>query len=202
MRPFVRALGLTEVDVLGFSIGGMAAQEIAAQAPELVRKLILVGTGPRGADMEASQSAAIFADHYELAEHLWLKVHFTPSAASQVAGLAFLDRKLRRHDSDLPVSAQTVAAQPAAIGRHVTRREIPGYLDYLKAIRQPTLVVQGSDDVIIPIHNSYVLQQHLPDAQLILHPDAKHGSFYQYPGLFVADAAMFLDGTPNGVTLS
>ncbi len=66
-------------------------------------------------------------------------------------------------------------------------------LDYLKGIRQPTLVVQGSDDVIIPTINSYVLQQNLPNAQLILFPDANHGSFYQYPDLFVAYAAAFLD---------
>ena len=72
-------------------------------------------------------------------------------------------------------------------------RGTEGYLDYLKAIRQPTLVVQGSNDVIIPTFNSYVLQQHLPDAQLILFPDSNHGSFYQHPSLFVAYATAFLD---------
>ena len=68
---FIRTLGLTEVDVLGFSIGGMVAQEVALQGGALVRKLILVGTGPRGADMAASQSAAIFAAAYDPPEHLW-----------------------------------------------------------------------------------------------------------------------------------
>ena len=66
-------------------IGGMVSQEIALQAPDLVRKLILVGTGPRGADMSTSQSSRIFAEAYEPPEHLWLKVHFTPSATSQAA---------------------------------------------------------------------------------------------------------------------
>jgi pimeloyl-ACP methyl ester carboxylesterase len=190
---FIRALGLEKVDVLGFSIGGMVSQEIAVQAPDLVRKLILVGTGPRGADMSTSQSAQIFAGTYEPAEHIWLKVHFSPSAASQAAGLAFLDRKLRREDRDPPVSEQTVTAQLAAIGKHLAYREVEGYLDYLKTIRQPTLVVQGSNDVIIPTYNSYVLQQNLPNAQLILFPDSNHGSFYQYPEAFLAYATVFLD---------
>jgi pimeloyl-ACP methyl ester carboxylesterase len=190
---FARALGLTRVDVLGFSIGGMIAQEIALQAPDLVRKLILVGTGPRGADMAASQSAAIFGATYDPAEHLWLKVHFSPSAASQAAGLAFLERKWRRTDRDLAVSEQTVAAQREAIGKYIALREVEGHLDYLKNIHAPTLVVQGSNDVIIPTLNSYVLQQNLPNAQLIVYPDANHGSFYQYPELFVAEATLFLD---------
>jgi pimeloyl-ACP methyl ester carboxylesterase len=190
---FIRALGLAEVDVLGFSIGGMVAQEIALQGGDLVRKLILVGTGPRGADMSTSQSATIFSGTYDPAEHLWLKVHFGPSATSQAAGLAFLDRKLRRQDRDPLVNEQTVRAQLAAIGTYISARETPGYLDYLKGIRQPTLVVQGSNDVIIPTVNSYVLQQTLPDAQLIIFPDANHGSFYQYPTLFVTYATAFLD---------
>jgi pimeloyl-ACP methyl ester carboxylesterase len=190
---FIRALGLDKVDVLGFSIGGMVSQELVVQAPELVRKLILVGTGPRGADMAASQSSRIFAGTYEPAEHLWLKVHFSPSEASQAAGLAFLNRKLRRQDRDPLVSEQTVNAQLAAIGKYMAYRETPDYLDYLKTIRQPTLVVQGSNDVIIPTYNSYVLQQNLPNAQLIIYPDANHGSFYQYPELFVAQATLFLE---------
>lgn len=190
---FIRALNLAEVDVLGFSIGGMVAQEIALQAPDLVRRLILVGTGPRGANMAASQSSAIFSETYEPAEYLWLKVHFAPSAASQAAGLAFLERKWRRQDRDPLVSEQTVSAQMAAISSYIGIREPAGYLDYLKKIRMPVLVVQGSRDVIIPTMNSYVLQQELPDAQLILYPDANHGSFYQYPALFVAHATLFLD---------
>ena len=190
---FIRALGLSQVDVLGFSIGGMVAQESVLQAPDLVRKVILVGTGPRGADMATSQSRAIFAGAYDPVEHLWLKVHFSPSEASQAAGLAFLRRKLRRLDRDPPVGEQTVAAQAAAIGQYVGYRDAEDHLDYLKAIRQPVLVVQGSNDVIIPTSNSFVLQQKLPNAQLIVYPDANHGSFYQYPDLFVAHATLFLD---------
>ena len=190
---FIRALGLTQVDILGISIGGMVSQEIALQAPDLVRKLILVGTGPRGADMSTSQSSSIFAKTYEPAEHLWLKVHFSPSEASQAAGLAFLERRLHRQDRDPSVNQQTIDAQLAAIGEYMAYLEVDGYLDYLKNIRQPTLIVQGSNDVIIPTYNSFVLQQSLPNAQLILYPDANHGSIYQYPELFVAHATLFLE---------
>ena len=188
---FIRALRLDQVDVLGFSIGGFVAQEITLQAPDLVRKLILVGTGTRGADMSQSQSQAIFAGSYNPPEHLWLAVHFSPSKASRAAGLAFIERKLRRQDRDPEVSEQTVTAQLDAIGKYVTPSE--GVLDYLKTIRQPVLVVQGSNDVIIPTKHSYVLQQNIPNAQLILYPDSNHGSFYQYPELFVAQATLFLN---------
>jgi pimeloyl-ACP methyl ester carboxylesterase len=188
---FIMALGLTKVDVLGFSIGGMVAQEIALQAPDLVRKLILVGTGPRGADMSASKSAEIFGGTYDPPEHLWLTVHFSPSAAGQAAGLAFLQRKLRRTDRDPEVSEDAAARQSEAIGNYIAGGE--SVQDHLKDIRLPTLIVQGSNDVIIPTMNSYVLQQKLPNAQLILYPDANHGSFYQYPDSFVKHATLFLD---------
>jgi pimeloyl-ACP methyl ester carboxylesterase len=187
---FIKALGLTKVDVLGFSVGGMVAQEITAQAPDLVRRLILVGTGPRGADMSTSRSAETFAGTYDPPEHLWLAVHFSPSRSSRAAGLAFLERKLKRKDRDPEVSEEAAAAQLKALGKYTARGE--GVLDYLKDIRQPTLIVQGSNDVIIPTMNSYLLQQNLPNAQLILYPDANHGSFYQYPELFVSHADEFL----------
>ena len=188
---FIKALGLAQVDVLGFSIGGMVAQEIAVQAPDLVRRLILVGTGPRGADMAASQSKAIFSASYDDPEDVWLKVHFAPSANSQAAGRAFLKRKWLRADRDVAVSAQTVAAQGEAVGKTIAPHD--GVMDYLKGLRLPTLIVQGSHDVIIPTSNSYVMQQLMPNAQLIVYPDSNHGSFYQYPELFVAQAAQFLD---------
>jgi len=188
---FIRALGLTQVDVLGISIGGFVAQEIALQGGDLVRRIILVGTGHRGNDMTASRSAEIFAGSYEPAEHVWLSVHFSPSDASQKAGLAFLERKWRRQDRDPEVSAQTVAAQGDAIGKWITPDE--NALAYLKSIQQPVLIAQGSNDVIIPTIHSVTLQQQLPNAQLIIYPDSNHGSIYQYPETFVAHATTFLD---------
>jgi pimeloyl-ACP methyl ester carboxylesterase len=193
---FINALGLAKADVLGFSIGGMVAQEIAAQGPDLVRRLVLVGTGPRGADMSTSKSAEIFAATYDPPEHLWLAVHFSPSPSSRAAGIAFLKRKLLRQDRDPEVSEEAATAQREAIGKYVAPAE--SVLAYLKDIRQPTLIVQGSNDVIIPTANSYVLQQNLPNAQLIVYPDANHGSFYQYPELFVSEADQFLASALQG----
>jgi pimeloyl-ACP methyl ester carboxylesterase len=193
---FIEALGLTKVDVLGFSIGGMVAQEITVRAPDLVRRLILVGTGPRGADMSTSRSAEIFAGAYDPPEHLWLAVHFSPSSSSRAAGLAFLKRKFLRKDRDPEVSEEAAAGQREAITKYYAPAE--SVLDYLKDIRQPTLIVQGSNDVIVPTGNSYVLQQNLPNAELIVYPDANHGSFYQYPELFVSQADQFLTSALQG----
>jgi pimeloyl-ACP methyl ester carboxylesterase len=188
---FIRALGSSKVDILGFSIGGMVSQEIVLQAPDLARKLVLVGTGPRGADMSASKSAEIFAGVYDPPKHLWLAVHFSRSIAGRTAGLAFLERKLRRADRDPEVSEDAATQQREAIGNYIAGGE--SVQDHLHDIRLPTLIVQGSNDLIIPTMNSYVLQQKLPNAQLILYPDANHGSLYQYPDLFVKHTTLFLD---------
>lgn len=188
---FIRALGLAQVDVLGISIGGFVAQEIALQGGDLVRKVILVGTGHRSEDMSESRSAAIFSGTYDPPEHVWLSVHFAPSEASQKAGLAFLERKLRRQDRDPEVSQQTIAAQGEAIGKWHAPND--NALDYLKSIKQPVLIAQGSNDVIIPTRHSFTLQQNLPNAQLIIYPDSNHGSIYQYPDTFVAHATTFLN---------
>ena len=90
---FIKALGLAKVDVLGFSIGGFVAQEITLAAPDLVRRLVLVGTAPRGGEgMEGGtpEGNRIFGASYDPPDHLWLSVFFTPSAASQAAAARFL----------------------------------------------------------------------------------------------------------------
>jgi pimeloyl-ACP methyl ester carboxylesterase len=193
---FIKALGLTKVDVLGFSIGGFVAQEITLQAPDLVRRLVLIGTGPRGGEGMANltpEAQDIFGASYEEPDHLWLRGFFTTSEASQAAGREFLKRfRLRSKDRDPEVNEKVAPAQIEAITNWGAPRE--GSYDYLKSIRQPTLVVNGSDDVFIYPVNSFILQQNLPDAQLILYPDSNHGSHYQYPKLFVQHTSIFLDG--------
>src|SRR5882672_134371 len=191
---FIKALGLTKVDVLGFSIGGFVAQEITLQAPGLVRRLILVGTGPRGGQGMATltpEAQQIFGATYEEPDHLWLAVHFTRSQASQAAGRDFLKRfRLRKENRDPEVNENVAPAQLEALGKWGI--QFKGSYGYLNSIRQPALVVNGGNDVIIYSVNSFILQQHLPNAELILYPDANHGSQYQYPELFVRHVSMFL----------
>ena len=188
---FIKALGISKTDILGYSAGGKVAQEIAVQAPDLVRKLVLIGTGPRGADTAASKSAEIFSATYDPPQHLWIAAHFLPNATGHAAGLKYLERKYRRQDRSPEVSEAAAAAQYAAIVS--SNQKSDGVWNYLAEIHQPTLIVDGSNDLIIPTINGFTLQQHMPNAQLIVYPDSSHGPQNQYPELFLAHAALFLN---------
>lgn len=194
-EAFVDALAISKIDVLGFSMGGLIAQQITIDRPELVNKLILVGTGPKaGQGMQSltPEAQQIFGATYKVPEELWLSVFFTQSARSQEAGRKFLDRfRARTEDRDPQIKESVVGAQVAALAAYNVITE-DRYSD-LKKITQPTLVVNGSNDVIIYTVNSFILQQNLPNAQLILYPDANHGSQYQYPELFVQHLNTFLN---------
>ncbi|MCE4541826.1 MULTISPECIES: alpha/beta fold hydrolase [unclassified Caballeronia] len=191
---FIEALELKQIDVLGFSMGGLIAQELAITKPQLVRRVILVGTGPRSGEGMATltpEAQEIFGASYAHPDDLWLRVHFSPSEASQAAGRGFVERFRLRADNRDPEANDLVApAQLAALAKWGAPRENP--YDYLHALKQATLVVNGDNDVIIYSINSWHLQQHMPNAQLILYPDANHGSLYQYPERFVAHVDQFL----------
>src|SRR6204780_4175747 len=193
---FIKSLGLKQVDVLGFSIGGFVAQEITLQAPNLVRRLVLVGTGPRGGQGMATltpEAQQIFGATYDDPDRLWLAVFFTPSESSQAAGREFLKRfRLRTENRDPEVNERVAPSQLEAIVRGGAPLGKP--FVYLKEITKPTLVVNGGKDVIVHPVNSYILRQELPNARLILYPDSAHGSQYQSPNLFVRDVSTFLDG--------
>jgi pimeloyl-ACP methyl ester carboxylesterase len=197
-EAFIDALGLKQIDLLGFSIGGMVAQQIVIDRPELIHKLILIGTAPRNMDAGNGQghitpeTAAIFGAVYNPPENLWLKVFFTDSEASQAAGRAFLKRYLSRNENrDAPINEKVAPAQIAAVGDWGTH---PGErFAYLKNIKQPTLVVSGNHDVIVYTVNSLHLVQNLPNTKLILYPDSNHGSWYQNHEDFVFEANRFLD---------
>jgi pimeloyl-ACP methyl ester carboxylesterase len=194
---FIKALGFAKVDVLGFSMGGFVAQALAVAEPGLVRRLILVGSGPRGGEGMATltpEAQAAFGAKYAQPDDVWLKVFFAPSEASQAAGRAFLKRfRQRVVDRDPEIDRDVEPAQITAICKWGILRT--DALDYLHEITQPTLVINGSDDVIVYTVNSLVLQQNIPNAKLILYPDSNHGSLYQYPALFVTDVTRFLDAT-------
>jgi pimeloyl-ACP methyl ester carboxylesterase len=197
-EAFIEALGLKQIDLLGFSIGGMVAQQIVVDCPELTRKLILIGTAPRNHDAGDGQGhmtpegASIFGATYNPPEHLWLKVFFTDSRDSQAAGREFLTRYFSRTtDPDAPINDNVAPAQLTALsqwGTHPGKR-----FAYLNDIKQPTLVVSGTHDLIVYTVNSLHLVQNMPSAKLILYPDANHGSWYQYHEDFVFEVNRFLN---------
>ena len=197
-EAFIDALGLKQIDLLGFSIGGMVAQQIVIDRPELIRKLILIGTAPRNMDAGngeghiTPETASIFGAAYNPPENLWLKVFFTDSEASQSAGRAFLTRYLSRTENrDASINEKVAPAQIAAVGEWGAQ---PGErFTYLKNIHHPTLIVSGNHDVIVYTVNSLHLVQNLPNAKLILYPDSNHGSWYQNHEEFVFEANRFLN---------
>jgi pimeloyl-ACP methyl ester carboxylesterase len=195
---FLGALGLPEIDLLGFSIGGYVAQALTLRHPRLIRRLMLVGTGPRGGEPATDPKYAAYArstdpNTGESGLEAFLYLFFEPSKASQAAGKAFWERRhLRTVDVDPPSSPQAMSAQLAAANEW---RQVRGerYAE-LEAIKQPTFVVNGKRDIMIPTTNSFILSQKIPNAQLIIYPDSGHGSHFQFPELFVAHGRMFLDG--------
>jgi pimeloyl-ACP methyl ester carboxylesterase len=191
---FLDALKLKEIDLLGFSMGGFIAQQVTLDRPNLIRRLVLAGTGPRGGeDMLAYPPEVTAQATIEVpTQESFLYLFFEPTAASQAAGRAFWQRRNARKDQDTPSSLSAMAAQAAAIG---TWGKVPDKDRYasLKTIQQPTLVVNGKHDLVVPTINSYILQQHLPNATLIIFPDSGHGAIFQFSELFVREAQFFLN---------
>ncbi|MFE2540460.1 alpha/beta fold hydrolase [Actinacidiphila glaucinigra] len=188
------ALGLRQVDLLGFSIGGHQAQEVALRHPDVVRKLILVGTGPRGGDdAKRHPRVADIARSPVLTEEDFLFLFFGRSEAAQKAGRAFWERRHQRTDQDQPPSLAVAQAQLEALAAYAAPFAGENRYAYLMAITQPTLVVNGADDVMIPTINSWHLSQNIPDAQLLVYPDAGHGAHFQYPERFLKHVGQFLD---------
>ena len=191
LAAFVNALGLRQVDVLGFSIGGYVAQSFVLVHPQLVRRLVLAGTGPRNGESRKNPRVSEVAANPVPVREDFLFLFFSPSEASQAAGRAFWERRHQRKDADPPSSVQTMKAQQAA---SMQWQEPRGErFTYLKSIKQPTLVVNGNDDIMVPSVNAFTLSQHIPNAQLIVYPDSGHGALFQYSELFVAHTKLFLE---------
>jgi pimeloyl-ACP methyl ester carboxylesterase len=189
---FCDALGLKKFNAVGFSLGGMIAQQLALEYSDRVNRIMLLGTGPRGG--EGMTFTELSSEERADPAQFLLAAFFAPTAASQAAGRAYLNRlAARTHDRDLPVSPKTAEAHLRAI-REWGRVPSSNRYATLKAIQQPTLIVHGTKDIVVqPVH-AFILAEHLPNAQLIMYPDSSHGAQYQHSALFLQHSKLFLNG--------
>ena len=192
---FLERLGLSRCDVLGFSLGGMVAQQLARERPSVIRRMILVGTAPRGGEdimhLEKPSLAKHLGNPNLKGYEVLTKLFFAPSQSSQAAGHAFIERLVQRQEDREPLSGPAVAAAQLAAFHEWEKAEGERFAD-LKGICQPTLVVNGILDEMIPVTNSYRLSENLPNAMLLTYPDSGHGSLFQYHESFTRHAAAFL----------
>jgi pimeloyl-ACP methyl ester carboxylesterase len=187
---FCRALGLKAIHIVGFSLGGMIAQQLALDHPHLVQRLILLGTAPRGG--EGLTFTELSAEEQADPVAFLLAAFFSPSQASQAAGRGYIKRlESRKNDRDLAVSRDSAVGQLAAIRDWGT---IPATGRYatLKSITHPTLIVHGNKDIVVKPINAFILAEHLPNAQLIMYSDSSHGAFYQHRKAFLEHVKIFL----------
>jgi len=188
---FIRALGLDEVDLLGFSMGGFVAQVIAEEQPDLVRRIILAGTGPAGGEgidkvtlltyLDVARGAVTFRDaKYYL--------FFTKTANGKSQARAFLKRLKERTESrDKAISVPSFRAHLKAIHGWGVQQPTD-----LSRIQHATLVANGDHDRMVPTANSADLARRLPNAQLTIYSDAGHGGIFQHHAEFVPEALAFL----------
>ncbi|NYH25976.1 alpha/beta fold hydrolase [Paraburkholderia bryophila] len=193
---FIDALDLKSVDVMGYSIGGAVAQQVATDRPELLRKIILAGSGPRGGEGIANLQTVIstgFAQAEQMNVHPKVALFFTTTTAGITAGNEFVKR-INNHTVDVEEAAsqEAMGAQAKAL---ITWGMSPSNFEELANIKQPVLIVNGKQDLIIPTVNSYVLYQHLANARLVLYPESGHGALFQFHESFVAEVNTFLDGS-------
>jgi len=173
---FVRALGLKQIDLLGFSLGGFQALDLAWRHPELVRKLMLLGT--------AVNPVPVFED--------FLYLFFGRLAQAEQAAREFWQRRHQRADPDPPSSPEVANAQIEANMLYLPRLSEDDPFAYLRGIQQPTFILNGVNDVMIPTVNSFYMARNLPNAQLFIYPDAGHAAQFQYPQRFLRHALQFL----------
>jgi len=192
MIAFVEALDLAEIDLIGFSIGGFVAQEIALIRPALIRRLILAATGPKGGPrMHGWRDDVAAAARGESKPENLLYIMFAHTETSQAKGREFLGRFMERaKDRDAPTTVGLRDAQYDAI----VEWGIPDHaaLQRLTAISVPTLIIQGDSDVMIPPELSHLMAGLIPDARIRIYPDAAHGFLFQNPTEVAAEVTAFL----------
>ena len=192
---FVAALNLKEIDLLGYSIGGMIAQELALLRPRLVRRLILARTGPQGGgQLMHGWIADVFAiaNAENNGPDDLVRLFFAPTETSIKRGKEYVVRIFsRKTGRDKPNSLEVRDAQYDAI----VEWGIPDVskLNRLAGIRQLTLVTNGDNDTMIPTINTYILAEHIPNARVRIFPDAGHGFLFQWPIEFANLVTEFLE---------
>jgi pimeloyl-ACP methyl ester carboxylesterase len=196
-HAFIHALGLTQVDVLGFSIGGMVAQELVLNYPEDVRKLMLVGTGPRGGSGMQEQKphvAKALTDAGPDPKSARPFLFFSQSANGQAAAQQFMARTAERKvDPDPGPSMQTMQAQGEALGEWGLAASHADFMSRLAGLKHSALVMNGNNDIMVDTVNSYTMAQAIPKAQLVIYPDSGHGALFQYASLFVQHTNLFVN---------
>jgi pimeloyl-ACP methyl ester carboxylesterase len=187
----VRALGLTKIDLLGFSLGGFVAQDFVLKAPELVRKLILTGTGPAGGagiNKVGPVSWPLIIKGLITRRDPKTYLFFTSSVSGRSAAVAFLERlKERKLNRDKEPAIGAFLRQLKAItawGNQASQD--------LGRIKIPVLVANGDNDIMVPTVNSHDMARRIPNAQLIIYDDAGHGGIFQNHANFVTNALTFL----------
>ena len=188
---FIGALGLTEVDLLGFSLGGFIAQIVTSYEPQLVRRLMLTGTGPAGFKGVGQFNRRLLTDSAQgLAKMTDPKpfLFFTRTATGRQAAVDYMER-LRERTTDRvpPTSLRGAGSQLIAIARWGARSPMD-----LAAITQPTFVANGEDDRMLATRGSFELALRIPNAHLVIYPDAGHGGVFQHHDRFVPEVLQFL----------
>ena len=188
---FVTALGFDRIDVFSFSMGGMIAQDLIVKHPQLVRRLVLTGTGPRGGKdidkvvgvtyLDILRAALARADSKEF-------LFFNRNDAGKRAGKAFVKRlEERTVDRDKPITVKAFRTQLKAIQRY--GRSTPSDLS---TVTQPTLIANGDNDRMVPSTLSEELHQRITGSELVIYPDSGHGGVFQYHEDFAERLVAFL----------
>src|SRR5437763_4635340 len=188
---FIRAMGFEQVDLFGFSMGGMIAQEIVLMEPHLVRKMIIAGTGPAGGEGISKVARVTYLDivrGFLTRQDPKQFLFFTRTPNGIRAGKEFLARlKERSENRDKEATVTVLQAQLKALRRWGSKEPAD-----LSKIQQPVLVANGDSDRMVPTKNTHDLARRLPHSDLIIYPDAGHGGVFQFHADFVPKALAFL----------
>ncbi|MDT6961492.1 MULTISPECIES: alpha/beta hydrolase [unclassified Cupriavidus] len=193
---FVTAIALSKFHILGYSLGGFLAQEIAIAKPDLVERMVLSGSAPeggKGAGMDRPELIAIYTDAEMPMQEKLKRLFFPETAEGKQAAQAFVDRLASRiGEPDLPANAEVA---PAQLGAMIAWANWPGDVARkLATIPHPVLVTNGDNDTMIPTRNSFALAEGLPNATLVIYPNSGHGALFQYASTYVAHVREFLRG--------